>query len=53
MYNEATKEYLSTFNKDKTLKTNLPRVIHMADYVSCRAEYDSWAFASVDSKLMD
>lgn len=44
MYNEATKEYLKTGNKARFLKTNLPRVIHTADYTACRAEYDSWAY---------
>jgi hypothetical protein len=44
MYNEAAKEYLKTGNKARFLKTNLPRVIHLADYTSCRAEYDSWAY---------
>lgn len=42
MYKEANKGYLNTFNKEMHLKTELPRVIHLADYMSCILERN-WA----------
>lgn len=50
MYNEAAEKYLKVFRPELRLKTNLPLVIHLADYISCRAEQDSWAFPKEDSK---
>jgi hypothetical protein len=44
MYNEASQPYLKTYKKEFFLKTNLPRIIHQADFTASRAEYDSWAF---------
>jgi hypothetical protein len=41
MYKESAKAYLVGFKPEMYLKTNLPRVIHVADYVACRGEYDS------------
>lgn len=51
LFNEATAKYLIQYNPEQYLKTNLPRVIHMADYTACRAEYDSWYFAKTEEKL--
>lgn len=51
LFNEATAKYLIQYNPEQYLKTNLPRVIHMADYTACRAEYDSWYFAKAEEKL--
>ena len=41
MYKESAKTYLVHFKPEMYRKTNLPRVIHVADYISCRGEYDS------------
>ena len=46
MYKESNKAYLSTFNKHMHLKTELPRVIHIADYMSCvleRNQQSQWS----------
>lgn len=42
MYNEQNEKYLKVFRPELRLKTNLPLVIHLADYTSCRAEHDEW-----------
>lgn len=52
MYNEATEKYLKSFRPELRLKTNLPIVIHLADYTSCRAEYDAWAFPKHDTNAV-
>ncbi len=44
MYNEASEKYLKSFRPELRLKTNLPHVIHLADFTSCRAEFDSWMY---------
>ena len=42
MYNQPNDRYLKQFNLDFILKTNLPKVIHLADYISCCGEKDRW-----------
>ena len=51
MYNDAAEKYLKQFNQDLYLKTNLPRVIHTADYAACRGEYDAWKFGKIDENI--
>jgi hypothetical protein len=46
IYNEASKKYLIQFNPELFLKTNLPRVIHLADYTACVAERSAWDASS-------
>lgn len=52
MFNEAVQPYLKQYNPDLYLKTNLPRVIHQADYVACRSEYDQWAHPKMEETLV-
>lgn len=40
MYDESNKEYLKTFQKGREVKNNLIYVIHWADHMSSRAEWD-------------
>jgi len=42
LYHDANSSYLKSYNPDQELKTNLPRLLHVADYISCRCEYDMW-----------
>lgn len=51
MYNEAAAKYLKQFNPDMYLRTILPRVIHAADYLACRAEFDSWKYAEPETDM--
>lgn len=51
LFNEATSKYLMQYNPDLYLRTNLPRVIHTADYTACRAEYDQWFYAKPETRL--
>ena len=43
MYDDASQSYLKTFDPEKSLKTNLPYIIHAADMFACHAESDEWA----------
>jgi hypothetical protein len=40
IYNEANKKYLIQYNPDMVLKTTLPKIVHLADYLSCFTEYN-------------
>ena len=40
IYNEANKKYLIQYNPDMVLKTSLPKIVHLADYLSCFTEYN-------------
>ena len=51
LFNESNERYLKQYNPDLFLRTNLPRVIHTADYTACRAEYDRWYFAKAEERL--
>lgn len=51
LFNEATEKYLKQYNQDLYLKTNLPRIIHSADYSACRGEYDKWFFSTHATSL--
>jgi hypothetical protein len=51
LFNETNEKYLKQYNSDLFLKTNLPRIIHTADYTACRAEYDRWYFSKAEEKL--
>lgn len=48
LYDESSESYLKSYNPANELKTNLPRVIHAADYLACRSEYDSWRAEQTD-----
>ena len=51
LFNEATAKYLVQYNPELYLRTNLPRVIHMADYTACLAEYDQWYYGKTTENL--
>mgnify|MGYP003337993439 FL=1 len=42
LYHTPNESYLKSYNPDHELKTNLPRIVHSADYISCRCEFDVW-----------
>ena len=42
MYDEANKPILAGFNLDQKLKTNLPIILHHADYAAARFEFERW-----------
>lgn len=42
LYDDGNAFYLKTYGADKELKTNLPYVVHMGDFISCRGEHDTF-----------
>ena len=51
LFHEENGKYLKQFNQELYLKTNLPRIIHCADYAACRGEYDKWFFGKTEERL--
>jgi hypothetical protein len=51
LFNESNERYLKQYNPELFMKTNLPRVIHSADYAACRGEYDRWYFQKTEEKI--
>ena len=42
MYDDANIQYLKTYSPEKKLKSNLPHIIHQADMMTTRIEYEEW-----------
>jgi len=42
LYEEENKYYLISNTHEKTLKTNLPHIVHTADFLSFKMEKDAW-----------
>ena len=42
MYESSNKSYLSSFNTEKKPRTNLPYILHQADIMAMRKEFESW-----------
>ena len=42
MYDESNAKYFKTWGPEKTLKTNLPILLHHADHMATRIEYEKW-----------
>lgn len=48
LYDESNKAYYVSFNPDSKLRTNLVYILHQADFLASKIEYDTWK-ASFDS----
>lgn len=42
LYDDVNKPYYITFNPDSKLRTNLPYILHQADFLASKYEYDRW-----------
>ena len=51
LYNEATKKYLVQFNPELFMKSDLPRIVHIADYMASFAERSVWNHSVAVEKL--
>ena len=41
-YEEGNGQYLKPYNKDRALSTALPLIVHQADMMASRIEYETW-----------
>ena len=44
MYDDSNRSYLASFNPDTRMQINLPYVLHQADMMASRVEYERWKF---------
>lgn len=51
IYNEASKKYLIQYNPELFMKTELPRIIHAADYMACFTERNVYTNTKAVEKL--
>lgn len=42
LYDDSNKPYLVSYNPDSKLRTNLPYILHQADMLASKVEYDRW-----------
>lgn len=42
LYDDVNKPYYISFNPDSKLRTNLPYILHQADFLASKIEYDTW-----------
>ena len=42
IYDESNKYYFINNSEERSLKTNLPYIVHLADFTACRVENDSY-----------
>jgi hypothetical protein len=42
VYDEVNKPYYMSFNPDSKLRTNLVYILHQADFLASKIEYDTW-----------
>jgi hypothetical protein len=48
LYSDTNKPYLMNYDDAFSLKTNLPYIIHAADFLAMHIEYDAWKHGSTD-----
>lgn len=51
MYDESNKAFLAGFNLESKLRTNLPVILHHADIMAARFEFERWAIANKTFKF--
>ena len=42
LYDDTNKPYLISYNPDSKLRSNLPYILHQADFMAYKYEYDHW-----------
>jgi hypothetical protein len=43
LYDESNKPYFITYDKNSRLRSNLPYILHQADSIAAKVEYEQWA----------
>lgn len=51
LYDESNKPYYIAYDKNARLRSNLPYILHQADSIAARVEYDHWLKGSSKSKI--
>jgi hypothetical protein len=51
LYEEANKTYYMNWSKDNQLRTNIAYILHQADMMASKIEYDEWVRGDHDVKV--
>ena len=51
MYEEANKTYYMSYNPDWSLKSNIAYILHQADMMASKIEFDQWKRGDHDIKV--
>ena len=51
LYDEASKPYYISYNPDWSLRTNLPHILHQADMMASKIEYDFWKYGNNENEI--
>ena len=51
LYEDANKSYYISYNPDWALKTNIAYVLHQADMMATKIEYDEWRQGEVEEEV--
>lgn len=51
LYDEANKPYFIAYDKNARLRSNLPYILHQADSIAAKVEYDQWLTNSNKPKI--
>lgn len=46
LYDEANKSYYMSYNEDGKMRTNLPFIVHQADMIASRVEWQQWKYST-------
>ena len=49
LYDEANKSYYMSYNEDGKFRTNLPFIVHQADMMASRIEWQQWKYSMPNS----
>lgn len=49
LYDDVNKPYYISFNPDSKLRSNLVYILHQADFLASKIEYDTWKQSGGDS----
>ena len=50
LYDEANEYYMKVFDAKRSLKSHLPLILHWADHMATKAEFDEWKRGDEDNK---
>lgn len=51
IYDDANKAYFVSYNPDSKFRTNIVNILHQADYLASKVEYDRWKYGESEKDV--
>ena len=51
LYDESNRPYYITYDKNSRLRSNLPYILHQADSIAAKVEYEQWSKGTTKPKI--